>query len=551
MSGPARSVEFALADLTARRPALPLLFVALFSLVMFLPGFFTLPPVDRDETRFSQASRQMVESGDFIDIRLGEGTRYKKPVGIYWLQAAALKLVGEDHARDIWAYRLPSLLGAVAACMLTYLIALSLVSGQAALLAALLLAVCFTLGGEARLAKTDAALLASILGAQLVLARLHMEGALSRAGPWVFWSALAVSVLLKGPIGLMVVGLTMLGLCLVRRELRWLAPLRFGPGMVLFALIVLPWFVAISLQAGHAFWDEALGRDLLGKIGQGQENHGAPPGAYALAVWFTFWPAAILLPFGLRFGWRARREAAVLFCLAWILPSWLVFEATATKLIHYVLPTFPAIAILCAAGWLERDDRPVGRVYAVFLIAALGLALVLAAAPAVFAFRFGGWPAWPWYVGLAVSVAGIRWVWTTMCAGDRLNPALGLGALSVGLSLALFANLARFEPLWPSDALARIREEADLCDAPLILSLGYQEESLMLRLPERPVFARDAGHAVDLTRAADCALVFVDAPYRAAFEEGMVGRPFEPAGRVTGFSIGGADKVDISAYLFR
>ena len=82
-------IELALAGLAAERPARPMILVALFALVMFLPGFFTVPPIDRDETRFAQASRQMVESGDLIDIRLGEGTRYKKPVGIYWLQSAA------------------------------------------------------------------------------------------------------------------------------------------------------------------------------------------------------------------------------------------------------------------------------------------------------------------------------------------------------------------------------------------------------------------------------------------------------------------------------
>src|ERR1041385_5550635 len=57
------------------------------SLVAFLPGFFNIPPVDRDEARFAQATRQMIESGDYIDIRFQDEVRYKKPVGIYWLQA--------------------------------------------------------------------------------------------------------------------------------------------------------------------------------------------------------------------------------------------------------------------------------------------------------------------------------------------------------------------------------------------------------------------------------------------------------------------------------
>ena len=71
-----------------RRVALVLVLV---SLVAFLPGFFQIPPVDRDEARFAQATKQMIESGDFVDIRFQDEVRYKKPVGIYWLQAAVVK----------------------------------------------------------------------------------------------------------------------------------------------------------------------------------------------------------------------------------------------------------------------------------------------------------------------------------------------------------------------------------------------------------------------------------------------------------------------------
>src|SRR6202008_1559184 len=67
------------------------IFLVLVSLIAFLPGFFNIPPVDRDEARFAQATRQMIESGDYIDIRFQDEVRYKKPVGIYWLQAAAVK----------------------------------------------------------------------------------------------------------------------------------------------------------------------------------------------------------------------------------------------------------------------------------------------------------------------------------------------------------------------------------------------------------------------------------------------------------------------------
>src|SRR3954454_19443365 len=92
--------------------------------LLFLPGFFSIPPVDRDESRFAQATKQMIESGDYVDIRFQDDVRYKKPVGIYWLQAGVVKTaqtVGVPQAlTTIWLYRIPSLIGALGAVLLTY-----------------------------------------------------------------------------------------------------------------------------------------------------------------------------------------------------------------------------------------------------------------------------------------------------------------------------------------------------------------------------------------------------------------------------------------------
>jgi hypothetical protein len=66
-------------------------FLTLCGFLLFLPGFFNIPPIDRDEARFAQATKQMVESGDFVDIRFQDEVRYKKPVGIYWMEAAAVE----------------------------------------------------------------------------------------------------------------------------------------------------------------------------------------------------------------------------------------------------------------------------------------------------------------------------------------------------------------------------------------------------------------------------------------------------------------------------
>ena len=114
-------------------------FLVLCGLVLFLPGFFNIPPIDRDEARFAQATKQMVESGDFVDIRFQDDVRYKKPVGIYWLQAAVVETasaLGLPRAQlRIWLYRIPSLIGAIGAVLLTYWTALAFVTRRGAIFA--------------------------------------------------------------------------------------------------------------------------------------------------------------------------------------------------------------------------------------------------------------------------------------------------------------------------------------------------------------------------------------------------------------------------------
>src|SRR5436190_12682988 len=153
-------------------------FLILCALVLFLPGFFNIPPIDRDEARFAQATRQMVETGDFVDIRFQEEVRYKKPVGIYWLQAAVVEAASKlgipnAHLR-VWLYRVPSLAGAIGGVLLTYWTALAFVSRRGAVLAALMMCSCLLLGVEARLAKTDAMLLLTTSAAMGAMARAYL-----------------------------------------------------------------------------------------------------------------------------------------------------------------------------------------------------------------------------------------------------------------------------------------------------------------------------------------------------------------------------------------
>src|ERR1700677_1937227 len=212
-------------------------FLLLCGLLLFLPGFFNIPPIDRDEARFAQATKQMVESGDFVDIRFQDEVRYKKPVGIYWLQSAAVEIasgLGLPRAQvRILLYRLPSLIGGLGAVLLTYWTALAFVTRRGAILAALLMCSSVLLGVEARLAKTDAMLLLTVVAAMGALARVYLSwqrgedpARPSWTWPAIFWTALAGGILLKGPLIVMFVVLTIATLAIFDRSATWLWRLR-------------------------------------------------------------------------------------------------------------------------------------------------------------------------------------------------------------------------------------------------------------------------------------------------------------------------------------
>src|ERR1700712_4519454 len=150
----------------------PLLAV-LVALIAGLPGMICLPPLDRDESLFAQATVQMLETGDFVSIRYQDHPRDKKPVAINWLQAASAKLFTTLEHHRIWAFRIPSLLGAMlAAGALTWGLARYQGPGTG-LLGGAILATTYVLSTEAGIAKTDAVLCGATTLAMAAFARIY------------------------------------------------------------------------------------------------------------------------------------------------------------------------------------------------------------------------------------------------------------------------------------------------------------------------------------------------------------------------------------------
>jgi 4-amino-4-deoxy-L-arabinose transferase-like glycosyltransferase len=516
-------VDFAIGS--HARAVMVLLVVALLG---FLPGFFSIPPIDRDETRFAQATKQMVESGDYVDIRFQDEVRYKKPVGIYWLQAAVVKTataLGFSGAlTTIWLYRLPSLVGSIGAVLLTYWTALAFVSRRAAVLAGLMMASCVLLGIERLLAKTDALLLMTVVAAMGAMARAYLwqeRERLDAAGAWIvaatFWTALAAGVLLKGPLIVMVVALAAITLVAVDRAAAWLLTLKPVAGIIWLAVLVLPWFVAIIGRTGDAFLAESVGEDMLGKVFTGQESHGAPPGYYFVLFWVTFWPGATLAALATPAVWRARRERAVKFLLAWLVPSWVVFELVVTKLPHYVLPLYPAIAILIAgvidARVLSRKAfLELGTIWWFVVPMVAGIAGVVALA--VIGRQFG---LLVWILMGAAAVLGFL-AWRLYQADGAEHSLLRAVAAAILTAIAMFGLIIpSLGQLFPSATLARILRESG-CARPEAAAVGYQEPSLVFLAGTATRLADTAG-AAEFLRGGDCRFAFVEAREERSFAQ--------------------------------
>lgn len=514
----------------------------LFALICFLPGFNSIPPVDRDEARFAQATKQMMESGDYIDIRFQDGTRYKKPVGIYWMQAASAKITGMGEDAPIWAYRIPSLVGAFAAVGLTFLVGMRMATVRVGFLAGLAMAAAILLGVEARLAKTDAMLLATILAIQWLLWELYEQRAgLSKAKAALFWCVLAIGILVKGPIILMVSGLTIVGLSIYERSIGWLRGTHWKWGLPLFLLLVLPWFIAIGLHTDWAFYVDSVGKDMLGKVAEGKESHGAPPGVYLGASIGTFWPASVFVILSLVWIWRERMHHAVLFCLIWIIPSWIIFELVPTKLPHYILPMLPALAILTAMALDSRQTSWNNRWSKVVALLIPIVALVL---------------------GLGAPIGLI------VLQGTLVPAALGLGLIATGLGLLSYAVLTRgrvmaayllaallapilylsvhgtifpsFTSVWLSNAMVEAAQSVKPCQETELASAGYTEPSLVFLGGTDLTFLNGEEAAKFLTESG-CRLAIIERRHQKAFFDalGADKAKIRESARVEGYKLNG------------
>ena len=530
------------------------LMAALVALLAGLPVLMLLPPLDRDESRYAQATSQMLETGDYVDIRFQDEPRWKKPIGIYWLQAAAVSATSSVADRDIAPYRIPSLLGAMLAAWACAWAGSALFGARIGFLGGAVLGASFLLSSEAGIAKTDAVLCGAVTLAMAALARIYMA---ERAGArpirphkLLFWLGLGLSMLIKGPIGLLVIVPAMLALSVWDRDVKWLRRLGWGWGLPLVALMVGPWAIAITITTDGGFWREAIGGDLAPKIVGAHESHGGFPGLYLVLAPLLFFPATLLLPAAVSTAWSRRAEPAIRFLVCWLVPAWLIFELAPTKLAHYTLPTFGALALLAAAALA----RPIGRVSR---IAGAGLAVLAALAiiaVTVYGLTLFGtstaqtWAALTILSAMAAAAIG-GFLLLNRAAVTALLVSLAFGVVAHG---ALAGVLRQLRPLSIAPQLERVMEAAEIhprqgrTPGPVAIT-GFHEPSFVF-LTGRDTELTDAQGAARALAEGRPAIVEADDADAFRQASGRLGAAGRAVGTVNGHNYSTGDDVSLTVY---
>jgi 4-amino-4-deoxy-L-arabinose transferase-like glycosyltransferase len=534
----------------------PFALVCLLCLALYAPGLATIPPLDRDEARFAQATRQMLETGDFIRIRFQDEARNKKPVGIHLLQAAAVAVFSTPQSPEIWPYRLPSALAAIAAVLLIFALGGRLLaSPMSGLVVAVLTASALIMVVEAHLAKTDAALLFTVVAGQGALGLAYVATRtgrpVPRVLPLVFWLAEAAGILLKGPPGPVLALLTVASLSIADRDIRWIKGLRPLAGVLAMAVIVAPWVIAIETATEGHFISDSLAHDLLPKLIGAQEAHGAPPGYHLALAIVGFWPGSLFIVPALIWGWRQRHAAAPRFLLAWLIPAWVFFELVPTKLPHYVLPIYPALALLAGGalvegfakrltGWARFFDNAVMVLWGAVTVSLAAALIVLparlgdAVSPAAIA-------AVPVLLGLAL--------WLLVGPRRPLHVAALIGALAAAFALPAALEVAPgLDSLWLSRSAAALLARHPPRPGEAVLSVGYSEPSLVFLLGTATRLVTAAPAAGAFTGAG---MALVSARYDAEFRRSLAAHRL--SARAIDLAVGldysaGGDKLVLTLY---
>jgi len=480
------------------------------ALICFFSTLNMVPPLDRDESRYIQATVQMLETKDFVNINFLESPRLKKPPGIYWLQAISavgIKNIFFLDSAPIWAFRIPSAIGASVSIWITFLLGQLLFGRAQGLIAALLLMSSPIVIMESHIAKTDSVLLALFLCALYILVKIVFYADKKLPKPsditiFAFWIIMSFTFLIKGPIALVILLLTIISYKVLKEPINFkdLKPIM---GIILFMLIILPWFILINSGNNNDVLFNTIKKDMLLKLVSVQESHGAPPGSYLLSSMLTAWPIALFIIPSALWCFKNKDNKSVKFLLCSLIPSWLFFEIIPTKLLHYVLPLLPSFAILTAAMIISSVKgikfRSISENYIFKFLSALPFlgGAIIAAGIIYIGNRYGE--------GLTLSILLIASIYlfsSFLCGYFLYIKSFIKAALVViicniiALKLLIILIPNQLQKIWISERIYSQIQDKNLSE--VFLLLGYSEPSLIFRLGSQTKIVSSNNEAIDL-----------------------------------------------------
>ncbi|MEO6324380.1 MAG: phospholipid carrier-dependent glycosyltransferase [Thermoanaerobaculia bacterium] len=382
-----------------------LLLAALFLLVVE-PG--RIPLFEPDEGRYAEIPREMLATGDLVSPRLNGVLYFEKPPLFYWSVAASFKLLGLNE----FAARVPTKLASAGLVLLTYLFARRRNGERVALLASLILATSTLVFALARITIIDPSLSLALAAAAFAFAAFQEHEASgdrkrAKRALYLLHISCAAAVMLKGLIGIVLPGGAILIWALLVGRLR-IVPRLFSPGpLTLFLALVVPWHVLVAWR-NPDFLNFYFIHEHFDRFAK-REHRREGSSLYFVAVilggflpWTAFLPRLAETWPGRRLAaWRKRPTEAFLWI--WALLVFLFFSASHSKLIPYIEPIWPAIALLLALGMETARERGVTfraeRAVSAFLFGALLLAGALYAFPGGYAAQFGIRPFVPVVLG--------------------------------------------------------------------------------------------------------------------------------------------------------
>ena len=347
-------------------------FILFFTLLFFIQGVVKLPVMDRDEARFATASKTMMETKNFVDIKMQDEVRYKKPVGIYWLQSISNYVFGNAPYDEIWVYRLPSIIGVILSIFFIYNFVRKEYEHKNAILCVYFLILPLITISEVHQAKTDGFLFLAVITSNLILVKGLKDNSLNLINKLLFWIISAIGVLIKGPI---IFIFTILPLCVLSifKKKNYFRVIWTVRGFSLFLLISIPWFVAITIISDGLFWNESAINDLFNKVKSGQESHGFPPGYYSILMLLMFWPGVIFIPILLKkifkdFKLSFLKKDYEIFIFFWFAVPLILYELIPTKLPHYIFPSYAALSILLSSITRKNNFYGISQKFSFFIL---------------------------------------------------------------------------------------------------------------------------------------------------------------------------------------